>query len=43
MEQIEELPEIPAESLLASPVAPEEEEATTQQPSLMAPPSLLQS
>jgi len=43
MKKIEELPEVPAESLLAPPVAPEEEEeADAQQPSLMAPPSLLQ-
>jgi len=43
MKKIEELPEVPAESLLAPPVASEqEEEADAQQPSLMAPPSLLQ-
>ena len=43
MKKIEELPEVPVESLLAPPVAPEEEEeADAQQPSLMAPPSLLQ-
>jgi hypothetical protein len=37
LEQIETLPEIPAESLLAAPPAPEEQ-ALPQGPSLMAPP-----